>query len=67
MKGIKEMLNSRTLIATCPKTGEIKSFCSEYPEPNSSLNDKISKKDLPCGENCKYEPCPIVEKHNSIY
>lgn len=61
------MLNYRGLSATCPKTGELLIFTSEYPDPALSINDKISKEDLICGKDCDYEPCPLVERHNSIY
>lgn len=61
------MLNSRTIFDTCPLTGERISFLTEYPDPTKSLNDVISKSDLCCGQDCNYEPCPLVEHHNQIY
>ncbi len=61
------MLSCRGVTGTCPKTGEHVSLIINYPDPSRSLNDKISKADLECGKDCRIEPCPIIEKHNSIY
>lgn len=61
------MLIYRGVTGTCPKTGEHVSLTSNYPDPSRSLNDKISKADLECGKDCRIEPCPIIEKHNSIH
>ncbi len=61
------MLNKRCISDTCPKTGNRISLLTDYPDPKRSLNDKISKSDLECGVYCNYEPCPIVEEHNSLY
>lgn len=61
------MLSSRSLSGICPKTGELVQLTTNYPDPKESQNDKISKLDLECGKNCNFEPCPLIEKHNSIY
>lgn len=61
------MLNCRGVTGVCPKTGEHISLTTDYPDSSKSLNDKISKADLECGKDCSIEPCPIIEKHNSIY
>ena len=61
------VLNCRSVSESCPKTGDFISLTTSYPNPLRSLSDKISKADLECGKNCRIEPCPIVERHNSIY
>lgn len=61
------ILNSRGISGVCPKTGMRVSLITNYPDPSQSSSDKISKVDLECGKECNIEPCPIIERHNSIY
>jgi hypothetical protein len=51
----------------CPITGNVVALLTDYPDPAKSLDDKITKANLECGITCEYEPCPLVEQHNSIY
>ena len=62
-----DLLSNRHISRACPKTGRQVNLFTEYPDPWGSLDDKISKADLECGKDCNFEPCPIVEQHNSIY
>ena len=61
------MLNARGSIGICPVTGNVITLLTNYPDPEKSLDDKITKANLDCGSMCEYEPCPFVERHNSIY
>lgn len=57
------MSNAKGSIGICPKTGNVIEITTNY---SASSNDKMSKLDIECGKDCVYEPCPIIEQHNSI-
>lgn len=59
--------NARGSIGICPKTGDVIEKSTFYSDSAQSLHDMISKNDLKCGKDCDYDPCPIVEQHNSLY
>ncbi len=57
------MSDAKGSIGICPKTGTVVEITTDF---STSSNDKMLKSDIECGKNCDYEPCPIIEQHNSI-
>ncbi len=58
------MPDAKGTIGVCPKTGNVVELTTDSPIP---ADDKMFKSDLECGKDCEYEPCPIIEHHNSIH